>query len=164
MAAWAREHGPAVRGYLRSVVHREEVVDDLYQEVFGRALEAQTSYQERGHARAYLIRIADRLVVDHFRREKQEINIEYDNWPHGVAAQGTLEPGMHLERQETIRQLRVALHALTGEQRRVLMLRYYGNLKFKEIAETMNCPLNTALSHCRRGLQTLHGLLKETRP
>ena len=90
--------------------------------------------------------------------------MEGEHWTDGVASEATLEPGAYLEHQETIRQLRVALNSLTWEQRRVLMLRYYGNLKFKEIAETMNCPLNTALSHCRRGLQTLYGLLKETRP
>ncbi len=51
------------------------------------------------------------------------------------------------------------MEALTPPQRRVLLLRYYGDLSFSEIAEIVGCPLSTALSHCRRGLLTLRGLL-----
>ena len=47
------------------------------------------------------------------------------------------------------------LGELSPLQQRVLLLRYYGQLSFAEIAEIIGCPLNTALSHCRRGLEAL---------
>jgi DNA-directed RNA polymerase specialized sigma24 family protein len=40
-------------------------------------------------------------------------------------------------------------------------LRYYGDLPFTEIAAMMGCPVNTALSHCHRGLLALRRLLVE---
>ena len=52
-----------------------------------------------------------------------------------------------------------ALDQLSVPQRRVLLLRYYGDMSFEEIAATLECPLNTALSHCRRGLLALRRLL-----
>jgi RNA polymerase sigma-70 factor (ECF subfamily) len=58
-------------------------------------------------------------------------------------------------------QLAAAMEGLSPPQRRVLLLRYHGQMSFSEIAETINCPLNTALSHCRRGLLALRELLVE---
>jgi RNA polymerase sigma-70 factor, ECF subfamily len=53
------------------------------------------------------------------------------------------------------------LDRLSPPQRRVLLLRYYGQFTFAEIAEMIDCPLNTTLSHCRRGLEALRALLVE---
>jgi RNA polymerase sigma-70 factor (ECF subfamily) len=69
------------------------------------------------------------------------------------------EPGESLLRAEARAALDTALDALTEPQRRVLLLRYYGNLAFEEIASVLDCPLNTALSHCRRGLLALRQLM-----
>ena len=62
---------------------------------------------------------------------------------------------------EARRELEAAMELLTAAQRRVLLLRYYGDLSFAEIAETMGCPLSTALSHCRRGLLALRQIIAE---
>ena len=62
---------------------------------------------------------------------------------------------------ETQRLLAAALEALSEPQRRTLLLRYYGNLEFNEIAEQLGSPLNTVLSHNRRGLLALRQLLAE---
>ena len=67
-ADWVRDHGRAVRGFLLAMVRRPDVADDLSQEVFCRAWQARSRYREQGNARAYLLRIADRLVCDRGRR------------------------------------------------------------------------------------------------
>ena len=64
-------------------------------------------------------------------------------------------------RAEENEQLAAALDQLSPPQRRVLLLRYYGQFSFAEIAEMIDCPLNTTLSHCRRGLEALRALLVE---
>ena len=63
IAVWVREHGAAVRGYLRAILGRDDAVDDLFQEVFARAWQGRLRYEERGHARAYLLQIVDRAAV-----------------------------------------------------------------------------------------------------
>ena len=60
---------------------------------------------------------------------------------------------------ETSEELTAALVQLTPSQRRVLLLRFFSDMTFEEIAATMNCPLGTALSHCRRGLIAMRKLL-----
>ena len=63
--------------------------------------------------------------------------------------------------REAIGEVHRALEQLSPPQRRVLLLRYYGQMSFAEIAHIMEIPLNTVLSHCHRGLEKLRKLLGE---
>ena len=161
LADWCREHGPAVRGYLRAITGRTDTAGDLTQEVFCRAWQARRAYREQGHARAYLLRIADRVACDHGRKKRPEVNLDGGDWRQVEPAGTEHEPDDAVAQAQAGRRLATAMGRLSDAQRRVLLLRYYGQLSFAEIAETMNCPLNTALSHCRRGLLALRGLLVE---
>ena len=68
-------------------------------------------------------------------------------------------PADPLEQLEASDDLAAAMNQLTPAQKRVLLLRYFGDLTFEEIASALDCPLGTALSHCRRGLAALKKLL-----
>ena len=161
LAQWVSEHGRAVRGYLLSLVRRAEVADDLCQEVFRKAWQAQDRYQEQGTPRAYLLKIADRLACDWGRKTQRETHLDEEGWRSVEPASGEAEPSHALDMSETKSELTAALECLSVPQRRVLLLRYYGDLSFQEIAENLDCPLSTALSHCRRGLLALKKLLVE---
>ena len=155
IARWVREHARSVRGYLLGLVRRSDVADDLLQEVFRRAWQSQDRYRDEGHERAYLLRIADRLVVDRSRRLGREVNLDDASWHEVEPAARDGTPDDELVRGETSGELNAALDQLSLAQRRVLLLRYFGDLTFEEIAQALDCPLGTALSHCRRGLAAL---------
>jgi RNA polymerase sigma-70 factor (ECF subfamily) len=160
IATWVRDHAVAVRGYVLGMVRRPDVADDLAQEVFQRAWQARDRYRDAGHERAFLLTIADRLVIDRSRRLGVEINVDDATW-------NQVEPTAHDEEiasRETSAELNAALEQLSPNQRRVLLLRYFSDMTFEEIAATMNCPLGTALSHCRRGLTAMRKLLMTSNP
>jgi RNA polymerase sigma-70 factor (ECF subfamily) len=163
-AEWVRDHGKAVRGFLLALVRRGDVADDLCQEVFCRAWQARDRYTDQGKTRAYLLQIANRLACDRGRRGQPQTNLDDEAWkihePPSLAA----EPSQAVMMNEQIGLLHAALDKLAPMQQRVLLLRYYGQMDFQEIADTLQTPLNTALSHCRRGLETLRRLLVETTP
>jgi RNA polymerase sigma-70 factor, ECF subfamily len=158
---WVRDHGKAVRGFLLALVRRGDVADDLCQEVFCRAWQGRERYAEQGKTRAYLLRIANRLVVDRGRRSQPRTNLDEVAWNAYEPASTVADPSHSAMLSEQVRLLNTALDSLAPMQQRVLLLRYYGQLEFQEIAETLQMPLNTALSHCRRGLETLRKLLVE---
>jgi RNA polymerase sigma-70 factor (ECF subfamily) len=162
IARWVREHGRCVRGYLLGMVRRPDVADDLAQEVFQRAWRARDRYRDEGRERAYLLKIADRLVVDRSRRLGLELTVDDAVWHDVEPAADEGSPLDDITRAETSQQLAAALDRLTPAQKRVLLLRFFGDLTFEEIAESIGCPLGTALSHCRRGLIALRRLLTET--
>ena len=161
ISRWAREHGSAVRGYLLGLVKRVDVAEDLLQEVFRRAWEARNRYQERGQERAYLLRIADHLACDRARRDGREITVGDETWREIEPAEDAPHPAASLMGQESRDELNLALAGLSPLQRRVLFLRFYGEMDFAEIAAVIGCPLSTALSHARRGLLALRKTLAE---
>jgi len=163
-AEWVRDHGKAVRGFLLALVRRGDVADDLCQEVFCRAWQARDRYTDQGKARAYLLQIANRLACDRSRRNEPRTNLDDQTWKFHEQSSLVPEPAQAAMLSEQVGLLHAALDKLAPMQQRVLLLRYYGQMDFQEIAETLQTPLNTALSHCRRGLETLRRLLVETTP
>jgi RNA polymerase sigma-70 factor, ECF subfamily len=165
LAHWVREHGRAVHGYLFSLTRDRHAADDLLQDVFCRAWEARRRYVDNGRERAYLLRIADRLACDRVRRAhntrgRREKLLDADRWKI-IEPIANGQPHDELLAGERQTQLNRALETLSEPQRRTLLLRYFGDLEFSDIARILDCPLNTALSHGRRGLQALRRLLVE---
>ncbi len=158
--AWVREHGRAVRGFLLARIHRPDLADDLTQEVFRRAWGARHRYREQSSARAYLLRIADRLARNS-RRVRRPVNLGPADWQRCEAPSSAAGPSETAALLEEAERLAAVMAKLSPLQQRVLLLRYYGDLGFAEIAEIIGCPKNTALSHCRRGLEALRKLLVE---
>lgn len=164
LASWVREHSAAIRGYALALVRRPDVADDVLQEVFRRAWQVRDSFRRQGQDRAFLIRIADHLVCDRARRLGRELNLDDAGWQVQEPAADGSDPATIVQWREAEQDLTVALEQLSPLQRRVLLMRYFGGLEFADIAEQLGCPLNTALSHCRRGLQTLRRLLVSHQP
>ena len=92
----------------------------------------------------------------------REVNFDSQTWEMIEPQAETGDPLDLIGQTEAQQQLAEALDRLTPAQRRVLLLRYYGQMPFAEVARTMSCPLNTVLSHCRRGLLTLRKILVES--
>jgi len=161
LAEWVRLHGDAVRGFLLAMVRRGDVADDLQQEVFCRAWEARGRYVEQGKSRAYLLKIADRLVCDRSRRPMLEKSLSDRQWIEQEPLSQLPDPPEAAVASERHSELALAMDRLPAIQQRVLLLRYYGQMSFVEIAEAIGCPLSTALSHCHRGLKTLRNILVE---
>lgn len=66
-----------------------------------------------------------------------------------------------IEPRDNQRLLEDAVKHLTPIYREVITLKTWGGLTFREIAETIGVPLNTAASRYRYALDELRGLLKE---
>ena len=159
LADWVRIHGEAVRGFLLAMVRRWDLADDLKQEVFCRAWEARGRYVEQGKSLAYLLKIADRLVCDRNRRIGPERTLNDEEWREHEPFSRLPDPPQMAATSEQTKQLAAAMDRLPPIQQRVLLLRYYGQMTFLEIAETIECPLSTTLSHCHRALKRLRNQL-----
>ncbi len=159
LTQWVADHSAAVYGFLLGATGDRAAAEDLLQEVFFRAWSARRAYCERGQARAYLLTIAHRLAADRVRRgRRRERQIDPGQWQL-VEPADCQTPAEELTRTENESRLLAALAELSPPQRRAILLRYYGQLSFEQIAATMQAPLGTVLSHCRRGLDALRRLL-----
>ena len=96
------------------MVRRHDLADDLTQEVFCRAWQARDRYREEGAARAYLLRIADRLALDHLRKSGREVNLSDEGWKQVEPAQRERTPDDALAREELFEQLSMTLDSLSA--------------------------------------------------
>ncbi len=166
--ALLNRHQKGVFDYIRHTVKDNDLANDIFQETFVKAITTirQGRYEDNGKFGAWLNRVAHNLIIDHFRRNKSENTLsndaaEQDLLNNKDLCEGSVEDSlMQLQLTEDIRKM---IHTLPEEQRRVLMMRIYRDMSFKEIAEETGVSINTALGRMRYALRNMRRLADETR-
>ena len=105
--------------------------------------------------------IAHDMCINHLRRAKYTPILKEKNYEHLEVARYTqpdMQAIMNHDQHEEIRRL---ISLLPNQEREVLMLRHYGGLSFKEIAEAMKCNINTALANMRYALINLNRIIEK---
>ena len=161
ITTWTAQYGGLVRGYLMSMVRRADVADDLSQEVFLRAWKGLDLYAEQGEAKAYLMKIAYRVVCNAKRRRSMEVNVDDETWTAVEPVDAKADPARNVHQTELNAMLSAVLDQLSEAEKKVLTLRYFGEMKFNEIADLIEMPLNTVLSHARRGLARMRDIMQK---
>lgn len=151
--------------YLRRLAGNEQLAEELLQQTWLSVLEHLGRFDPTigsGGFKAWLFRIATNKANDHWRSNGREraaksgLRLVIDGEsPHaGHAAEGS----------EQAEKLKRAIEQLPEAQREVLLLRYYADMKFIEIAEMLGCPLNTALGRMHKAMLKLKDLMTEAEP
>lgn len=130
--------------------------------------------QFRGeNLKPWLFTIATRLAITGFRRQKRQAAVSLSQ-PAGACADGvhcgelaqTISdpapgPADAAQLEEKRRQVRAALVSLPERQRAALILSYYHQLTYAQIAEAMGCSVGAVKTHLFRALKRLSSLLAE---
>lgn len=161
-----QRHQSKVFSYILRIVKNKDVADDIFQDTFVKAIMTikQGRYTESGKFSAWLLRIAHNLIIDYFRQEKSESTSSTDE--EGVntlnrreLCDGNIEDWIISEQLDV--DLRKLVMALPEPQREVLIMRFYRNMSFKEIAEATDVSINTALGRMRYAIMNIRRLAKE---
>ena len=161
-----QRHQSYVYSYILFLVKEEDVADDIFQETFTRAIMAIRShkYQTTGKFSAWLIRIAHNLIIDSSRETESGKLIIQENFTPNILndirlSEGAIETNI-IEQQKSD-QIRMMLDYLPAVQREVIILRFYEDLSFKEIAEKTGVSINTSLGRMRYALINLRKMIQE---
>jgi RNA polymerase sigma-70 factor (ECF subfamily) len=123
-------------------------------------------YDDRGRFEPWLFRVAANMVRDRIRRAKTNpaptsLSIDSeagasraDQFP---ANTGQVDEGLLAE--EASGRLRRALTKLDDTTRDMILVRHFGQMSYKEIADLFQCPLGTALARVHRGLKALRRMM-----
>jgi RNA polymerase sigma-70 factor (ECF subfamily) len=133
-----------------------QAVDDLAQDTFLRALGSLHRFEGRSSARAWLLSIARRAVIDGFRRAAARPQ-QYDcpDWELAVErAQREDVPGF----DDGIALLDL-LGALSDERREAFVLTQMLGLSYEEAAAVSGCPVGTVRSRVARARAVLMELV-----
>lgn len=160
-----RRHQKRVFTSILILVRDKELAEDLFQETFIKVIKTlrSGSYQEEGKFLPWVLRIGHNLVIDHFRKNKR-MPLVRDTEEHSIMDQIRLTDANVEEKMVTNQihhQVRQLIDYLPLDQREVVIMRHYGNLSFKEIAEITNVSINTSLGRMRYALINLRKLISE---
>ena len=148
--------------YLVRIVGSDHLAEELHQQTWLSVLDHIDKFDVKstpsGGFKAWLFRIATNKANDHWRSAGRE-RVAKEGMKL-IADETVPHAGHRLEGTEQEQKLLRAIEKLPEAQRQVLMLRYYSNLKFVEIAELLGCPLNTALGRMHKATMKLKQLME----
>lgn len=152
--------------YILLTVRDQQLAEDIFQDTFLKVIKSLTDgrYQENGRFLQWVMRIAHNLVIDHFRHEKQINTVssekyEFDLFNSQKFSDQTIEDEI-IDFQIT-KDIRRLVDELPEDQKEIILLRHYGGLSFKEIADQTNVSINTALGRMRYALINLRKIIKD---
>ena len=159
-------HKDRVYMYIYHAVKNEDLADDIFQDTFVKAITTikQGRYVDNGHFPAWVTRIAHNLIIDYYRQLRNEnlqstddadVNILNRKEFSDVTIEDTL---ITAQIHDDVRRL---IRALPDNQREVLVMRYYRNMSFKEIADTTGVSINTALGRMRYAILNMRRMAEE---
>lgn len=146
-----------VRRYQKSILRLSmrftkdlDMAQDVVQETFIKAYEKLGSFEGRSQFRSWLFQIAVNTAKNKLRDRKHQITEE-----EGLQLAVHPEAEASLIKSALSKEMGREVEKLPIKQRTALILRIYEDLSFKEIADIMECPYDTAKANYRHALLRL---------
>lgn len=152
--------------YIYSILQNKEQAEDIFQDTFTKVIVTikEKRYNEKGRFIGFLFRIAHNLIIDIYRQEQlaqfvSPTDAGFDLFNNKNLCDHPLEETISdAEIQKDIRRL---IHFLPDNQKEIVMLRYYKNIPFKDIAEMKGISINTALGRMRYAILNMRKMAEE---
>ena len=161
-----QRHQNRIFSYIYNIVKDKDLADDLFQETFVKAIVTinQGRYTENGKFPAWITRIAHNLIIDYYRQEKAQAQLSCDNDDINILnrkelSEETIEDA--IVRRQILSDVKLLVQELPESQKEVLEMRYYMDMRFKEIAEATGVSINTALGRMRYAILNLRKIAEE---
>ena len=159
-------HKNKLFSYIFYTVKNRHKAEDIFQETCIKAITSilDGKYSDSGRFLPWVTRIAHNLIIDYFRQEKQLNVCSTESFSVPILnsihySEKNIEDQM--VQDQIYSDIRNLIDYLPDEQKEIILLRHYGDMSFKEIAEYTNVSINTALGRMRYALINLRRLIKE---
>ena len=158
-----RLYGPQLLGYLSKVCSSAVQAEDYFQETFRKVHEKADTFRGE-NLKSWIFTIAARIVIDDARKKKLRFvsldqkmskDLENNELTCVLQSKGNDDPSDSLQKRELAEQVRNALDTLSPKQKTTVVLSYYQNMTYRQIAEIMNCSVGTVKTQMFRALKTL---------
>ena len=152
--------------YILFVVHDRETAEDIFQETFVKVITRlqEGRYTVSGKFGAWIMRIAHNAIMDWYRDQASmrivdtSADNDLSNIPGADIFEGNIEN--RFVNSQIMTDVRRLLDALPPMQREVVYMRFYQHLSFKEIADSTDVSINTALGRMRYALLNMRRMAK----
>lgn len=157
-------HRSALFGYIMNMTANRVNADDVFQEVWIRAIKKIGNFKENNFP-GWLMRIARNHVIDEARRKKPDLSLDCET-PDGMSLKQAIPnnsrtPDREIADSELGLKINAAVEKLPPEQKEVFILRVKSDMPFKEISRIQGTSINTALARMQYALTRLRTILKD---
>lgn len=145
--------------YIRRFTQVNDDVSDVLQVIFIKAYTNLQGFDTSRSFNSWIYRIAHNESVNHLKKKGSEkvSFIDFDTMlPHLFADE---ETDTEVQKEETKRILESSLKNISPKYREVLILYYYDDLSYEEIAEVLQIPTSTVGVRIKRGKDALKKVL-----
>ncbi len=145
-------HRGALYRFVQKQISRNDLADELFQDVWMRVIQARERYQVTAKFRTWLFQIAQNRVIDEVRKFRPEVSSqdsEDESIFDRISAENDESPEQSLSRFEQARRLQRALDELPNDQRESFLLRAEGELSLEEIGVVTGVGRETVKSRLR---------------
>ena len=150
-------HKDSLYRYLARMSYDRDAVDDVFQEVWGKIINARSTYKPTAKFRTFLFRVAHNCFIDHLRRNERHRQPSLDDVE--PPASPVPEPDEQTERALLRRRLDAALAGLPDAQRDAWLLHEEAGLNVDHIAQVTGVNRETAKSRLRYAVDKLRAAL-----
>jgi RNA polymerase sigma-70 factor, ECF subfamily len=148
---FVRYEGPVFR-FLFGVLKDHHAAEDALQDTFVQAIRYADTVAPDAF-RGWLFTVAHRQAMLIKRKEKR-LAVQADDMVL-LGLVGDVPADSRADRADDVRRVRELLNLLPTPQRAVIVARMFEGKKFREVAASLGCPLNTALARMHEGLKKL---------
>lgn len=156
-------HKQRIYSFIYSKVFDRDVAEDIFQDTFIKVIKTlkKGGYNEEGKFIPWVMRISHNLVIDYFRKinrmPKFENNTDFNIF--SVLSDGSLNAEKKMIKDQIENNVRRLIEELPEDQKRVLIMRVYKEMSFKDISEQTGVSINTALGRMRYALINLRKVI-----
>lgn len=149
-------YGSRFYGYFYRLSGNSDISDDLLSELFIKLVEKINTFKG-GNFESWLFKIASNIFYDYLR-DKQRQKKLIETRKEYIESQTTQSKTKNDERPDKLQR---QLQKLDADTRELIMMRFYSQLSFKEIAAIRSEPIGTTLSKAHRGVKKLRELMEQ---
>ena len=140
--------------FLFNMTRQKELSEDMVQNIFLRMLKYPDGFMGFGEFKTWIYHIARNAVYDHFRKVKRT-PVHYDLTNLEERIEGEQNTDTRLEKEQELKMLETAMDKLSDENRELLILCRFQELKYHEIAKILNTTEGAIKVRVHRALNQL---------
>jgi RNA polymerase sigma-70 factor (ECF subfamily) len=160
---------PSLLALARRLTRSQFEAEDLVQDTLVKAIRAREQYQSGTNLRAWLMRILKNTFINRYHRGQLEratlsaslADPVVDGWMGSASVLSMRDPESCLLRPQLEQHINAAIDELPEEFRVVVLLADVEGFAYREIAETLGCPIGTVMSRLHRARRALKVKLVE---
>ncbi len=149
--------------FLVYLVKDRHVAEDLMHEVYVRVLRAYDRFQGKSSEKTWLFSIAKNVAIDHFRKSavRKKHSMDFFDWEtQQLVSTERIPEEVSLLNEDKVRLYRM-LDLCTGDQKLVIIMRFFQDLSIAETAEVLEWSEGKVKTTQHRAIRSLRQKLLE---